>query len=236
LAVNDFTNTLHTEINAPLAAWLAAENRQEGDIDFIANTTTTVADDGTETTVINGYYVAYFKSKTDNQNPLSNVRHLLVKFEGGTENEETGEIEYSEEEKSAAKAEADEYLKTWNEGAKTEDSFIELVKAHSDDTSAEEGGLFEDIHPNSSYVENFLNWAIDDARYVGETGIVETEYGYHIMFYVGESELSYRDTLITEQLRSEAMTEWENGLVEASTLTVKNTGKVKTDLKLNAGK
>jgi histidinol-phosphate aminotransferase len=34
LAVNDFTNTLHTEINAPLAAWLAAENRQEGDIDF----------------------------------------------------------------------------------------------------------------------------------------------------------------------------------------------------------
>ena len=55
------------------------------------------------------------------------------------------------------------------------------------------------------------------------------------MFYVGKSEQTYRDSMITSDLRDKDMTAWEDGLMEASTMTVKNTGKVRTDLKLTSG-
>jgi len=230
LAINDFTNTLHTEINAPLAKWLAAAERQEGDIDYIENTTTTKAEDGTETTVVNGYYVVYFKSKTDNKEPLGNVRHLLVQFEGGSEDEETGETVYSEEEKAAAKEEADGYLKTWQEGEQTEASFIELVRAHSDDSSAAEGGLFEDIHPKSEYVVNFRNWAIDPDRKANDAAVIETEYGYHVMYYVGDDEMTYRDYMITNEMRVADQEAWYESVLEPIATEIKNTSKLKLDL------
>ena len=233
LAVNDFTNTLHTNINAPLAKWLAEEGRAEGNIAAIENPTTTTAEDGTETTVVNGYYVVYFKAKHDNKEPLGNVRHLLVQFEGGTENEETGEIEYSDEEKATAKAEADGYLKTWNEGAKTEDSFIELVKAHSDDSTASTGGLFEDIHPNSEYVTNFRNWATDPTREAGDTGVIETEYGYHVMYYVGDDELTYRDYMITSEMRAEDHQNWYDDVLAAVQSELKDTSRLNLDIILS---
>ena len=233
LAVNDFTNTLHTNINTPLAKWLAEEGRTEGNIAAIENTTTTTAEDGTETTVINGYYVVYFKAKHDNKEPLGNVRHLLVQFEGGTENEETGEIEYSEEEKATAKNEADGYLKTWNEGEKTEDSFIALVKEHSDDSSASTGGLFEDIHPNSEYVTNFRNWATDPTRETGDTAVIETEYGYHVMYYVGDDELTYRDYMITSEMRADDHQAWYDGILAAVQTELKDTSRLNLDIILS---
>ena len=230
LAVNDFTNTLYTDINAALGNWLAEEGRNKGDIAAIANTTTTTAEDGTETTVTNGYYVAYFESKNDNMEPLGNVRHLLVQFEGGTENEETGEVEYSEEEKAAAKAEADGYLKTWSEGAANEDSFIALVKEHSDDGSASEGGLFEDIHPNSEYVTNFRNWATDPNRKAGDTDVIETEYGYHVMYYVGDDEMTYRDYMITNEMRTADQEAWIEELMGAVSTELKDTSLLNLEL------
>jgi len=175
----------------------------------------------------------YFKSMTDNKEPMGNVRHLLVQFTGGTENEETGETEYTEEEKAAAKEKADEYLNTWKEGAATEESFIELVKAHSDDTSAEDGGLFEDIHPNSQYVVNFRNWATDPSREAGDTGVIETEYGYHVMYYVGDDELTYRDYMITSEMRAADQEEWYNGVLETVTTEIKDTSRLKLDMILS---
>ena len=231
LAINDFTNSLHTEINAPLATWLAAEERQEGDIAAIENTSTTTAEDGTETTVINGYYVVYFKSKTENKTPLSNVRHLLVSFEGGTEDEETGEIVYSEEEKATAKELADGYLKTWQDGEATEESFIALVKEHTDDTgSAETGGLYEDIHPKSEYVANFLSWSIDASRKEKDVAVVETEYGYHVMYFVGHSDITYRDYMITNEMRSADQETWYNGVMDSVATELKDTSLLKLDM------
>ena len=234
LAVNDYTNVLHTTLNTPLADWLAAEERQEGDIEAIANTAKVTDSNGNETTVINGYYVTYFTSKNDNTKKMSDVRHLLVKFEGGTENEETGATEYSDEEKAAAKTEAEGYLKTWKDGAATEDSFIELVKEHSDDSTAKDGGLFENINPDSQYVANFLNWSIDPERKVGDAEVIETEYGYHVMYYVGEAELSYRDYMITNELRAADQEKWYQGILETVTTEVKDTSKMKLDIVLSA--
>ncbi len=235
LAVNSEENLLHSSINATLSDWLAADERKDGDIAAIPNTSTTKDADDKEVTVTNGYYVAIFHSKNDNADKMSNVRHLLVEFEGGTEDEETGEKTYSDTEKAAAKTEAEGYLKTWQDGEKTEESFIELVKEHSDDTSAEDGGLFEDIHPDSQYVANFLNWSIDPARKTGDTEVIETEYGYHVMYYVGQTELTYRDYMITNEMRTADQEKWYEGILEPVTTSVDDTSKMQLDLVLSAG-
>jgi len=211
-------NTLGSAISETYADWVTAEGRVKNEITVIPYETTTKDADGNEKTTLSGYYVVMFLGSNDNIRPMGNVRHLLVKFEGGTKDED-GNTTYSETEKSAAKQEADEYLQTWQKGDATEASFIELVKKHSDDSSAEEGGLFEDINPKSNYVENFRNWAISADRKVGDAEVIETEYGYHVMYYVGASELNYRDYLLTNDMRAEDLQEWYDALLETVTLT-----------------
>ena len=235
LAVNEYKKVLHSTLNTPLANWLAEDERKEGDIAAIPNTSTTTDANGNETTVTNGYYVVCFTEKIDNNQAMANVRHLLVQFPGGTTNEETNVTEYTEEEKATAKAEAEGYLKTWREGDATEESFIALVKEHSDDTSAEDGGLFEDIHPDSQYVANFLNWAIDPERKTGDAEVIETEYGYHVMYYVGADEMTYRDYMITNEMRAADQEEWYQGVLEPITTAVKDTSKMQLDIVLSAG-
>lgn len=116
---------------------------------------------------------------------ISSVRHILISPEGGEYNEETQETTYSEKEWAAAKKKADKLLKQWKNGKATEESFAALVKDNTDDTgSAESGGLYENITPVSSYVPEFLAWAIDMSRKTGDTDIVKTEFGYHIMYFV----------------------------------------------------
>ncbi len=234
VSVNDATDMLHTEIGTALAEWLAADERKVGEIAAVANNVTTTDEEGNETTELAGYYVVYFAGKDENKEPLANVRHLLVEFEGGTEDEATGETVYSDEEKAAAKTEAEGYLKTWTEGEKTEESFIALVKEHSDDTSAEEGGLFEDIHQDSNYVSEFRNWAIDPERKAGDTGVIETEFGYHVMYYVGADETTYRDFMIENDIRTADQEEWYNGILEPVTTELKNTSKLRMDMVLSA--
>lgn len=237
LAINEYKNQRHTAIGtADLADWLAADERKEGDIAAIANTTTTKDSDGNETTVTNGYYVVYFVAKNTNEEPMSNVRHLLVEFEGGEEDEASGEMIYSEAEKDAARAKAEELLKTWKEGKADENSFIELVKENTDDTgSAENGGLYENINPESQYVPNFLNWSISPDRKKGDVEIISTEYGCHIMYYVGDSEQTYRDYMITAEMTVADQQKWYDGILEPITATAKDTSKMRLDIVLSQG-
>jgi hypothetical protein len=82
---------------------------------------------------------------------------------------------------------------------------------------------------DSNYVENFLNWAMD-AHKDGDTGIVETEYGYHIMFYSSTNELSYRDTMIFNTLKNNDLTAWYEAILEATTMTKGNLSHLPSDL------
>ena len=229
----------YASVPAALLEWVTGE-RKAGDITVIPNESTThnhaegeecTGDDGT--TVVNGYYVVLFDSKDDNLNELVNVRHILVSFEGGTTDETTGAVTYSDEEKAKAKAAADEILAAFEAGEKTEEAFAALATEKTTDTgSKENGGLYENVYPGQM-VTAFNDWCFDASRKTGDTAIVETEYGYHVMYFVGNSGVTYRDYMIENTLRSEAMTEWETGLVEAAELVVENTKYVKTDLTLS---
>ena len=215
--------TLYTGISTLYRDWLASSERKENDVAVFANESTSE-----ESTSVSGYYVVMFQGSDDNTQPMSNVRHLLVEF-ACSDTEAHDHTEYTDEEKAAAKAEADGYLETWLAGDKTEDSFIELVKEHSDDTSASTGGLFEDINPDSAYVASFLNWSIDPDREAGNAEVIESEYGYHVMYYVGDDELTYRDHMILSDMKEEALDAWYHGITDAVTLTVLNTSRLNLD-------
>ena len=40
-------------------------------------------------------------------------------------------------------------------------------------------------------VQTFNDWCFDESRQPGDSGIVETDYGYHIMYFSGRCEHAY---------------------------------------------
>lgn len=115
---------------------------------------------------------------------VSSVRHILVAPKGGTKDED-GKTTYSEAEWAACLAEAEKILNEWKAGEATEESFAKLAGTYTEDEGSKTtGGLYEGIAPGSNYVEEFLAWAIDMGRKEGDTGIVKTQFGYHIMYFV----------------------------------------------------
>ena len=224
-----YEDNAYSYISAPIAEWLSGSSRKEGDLTYIPNTTTDA--DGNE--VVNGYYIVYFHSVNDNAFALKNVRHILVNFEGGTTDETTGAVTYSDEEKAAAKAEAEEILAAFQAGEATEASFAALAAEKTDDTgSSAAGGLYEDIYPGQM-VASFEDWCYD-AHEAGDTGIVESEYGYHIMYFAGNSDVTYRDYLITTKLRSNDLNTWYSELVAGVSTTDGDTKYISKDLVLSA--
>ncbi len=215
-AITEDKGVIFTNLTPEYKEWLGDKERVEGDVAYFEDTTTSKDENGEEVVTGEGcYYVVIFFSRNDNLRMLANVRHLLIKFQGGSE-DESGNTVYSDEEKAAAKTKAQELLDKFladnaevTDLTKLEENFAALVTEKTEDTGSKAtGGLYEDITPDSNYVENFLNWAIDDTRKQGDIDLVETEYGYHIMYYVGDGDINYRDYIIRSELRTEDMTKW----------------------------
>ena len=83
-------------------------------------------------------------------------------------------------------------------------------------------------------VANFNDWCFADGRKAGDTGIVESTYGYHVMFYSGDSETTYRDYLVTKALRSTESETWYNNLLDNAAVTEGSMKYLKTDLVLSS--
>ena len=128
----------------------------------------------------------------------SDVRHCLIKFDVEEGKEATDEI------KMAASKKVNEVKDEWLKAGGTEAAFKEIVKKYNDDTASNEnGGLYEDIRPNSNYVAEFKAWATNPARKTGDYEIVETEFGYHLMYYVKSNGPDWQLT-VREKLQSDA--------------------------------
>ena len=227
-----YTDTLYSSVNSVLRDWITDDSREAGDITYIASTSTSTDDEGNETTTTNGYYVVVYSGSNDNTYPLANVRHILVGFEGGT-TDDYGNTTYSDEEKATAKTAAEEILAEWEAGDATEDSFATLANEKSADSDGTDGGLYENVYPGQM-VTNFNDWCFAEDRKAGDTGIVESSYGYHVMYYSGDSETNYRDYMIESELRENDTTEWYTALVEAMTVTDGDTKYIAKDLVLSS--
>ena len=183
--------------------WFADENRAYGDVLTLKNDT--------------GCYVIFYLGKISKEAKLPNVRHILVTPEAA----EDGTI--SPEAWAAAKAEADAVLEEYKNGEATEDSFAALADSRSADTgSVGNGGLYTEISP-LQMVAPFANWCFGE-RTPGETGIVKTSYGYHVMYFSGESDVVYGDGVAEDALCQAKYDEWVSG-IEATTTYKLNTKK-----------
>lgn len=148
-----------------------------------------------DTTVVpygsNGYYAVVFHSRTINDYHPVSVRHILV---------DTEEI-------------ANSVLEQYLAGEQTEEAFGALAAQYSGDSNAASGGLYEDI-ALGQMVEPFETWCFDGSRQSGDTGIVETEYGYHVMYFVSTNPLEYWKVDAQNDLRSADFSEWIEALTE----------------------
>ena len=131
------------------------------------------------------------------------VRHILIMPQGATS--ETIRTEtFPQEAWDASKAEAEALLQQWLDGEATEESFGLLANEHSDDQNGQvtNGGIYEGVSAGQM-VESFDAWCFDSTREPGHYGIVETEFGYHIMYFVKKSEPLWPD-YADNDLRTEA--------------------------------
>lgn len=109
------------------------------------------------------------------------VRHVLIMPEASEDNEVTDEA-WADTEKQAK-----DILKKFKAGKKTEESFADLAKDHSQDPgSSSNGGLYTGV-TEGQMVPEFNDWCFDTARKPGDTDIVRTDYGYHVMYFVGST-------------------------------------------------
>ncbi len=186
------THGMGSNLSTYYKEWLLDEARQPGDMEVLEG--------------YNGYYVVYFIGRDDNSYAMRQVRQILVKAAA----DDSGN--YPDEAKEVALETATEYLSEWKNGEATEESFAELARQHSEDTgSAENGGLYDRVVRNT-YVKEFEDFAFDESRKSGDTGIVYGESssyaGYHVMYYVGEGQ-RYDRFIAESELRNEAMEDWE---------------------------
>ncbi len=191
-----------------LANWLFDSARKVGDV-------TVINEEESET-----YYIAYITSPAapDKQTAGADVRHILVQAETTKEDSEGKEVKLSQAEIDKnfadAKAEAEKILKEWKDGKATEDSFAALAKEKTDDTGSKEtGGLYEDITSTSSYVPEFLDWALASHK-VGDTGIIKTDYGYHIMYFVGADKTQKWESDVRAAIATEEFNDFSTKLYD----------------------
>lgn len=111
------------------------------------------------------------------------VRHILVPIEGGTKDED-GKTVYSDADWKKCREKAQQLLDEFLEGEATEEVFAAMAAEHSTDGGSNtNGGLYAQLTKGTNFVESFKNWYLNETRKPGDTGIVESVHGCHIMYF-----------------------------------------------------
>lgn len=133
------------------------------------------------------------------------VRHILVK----TDTHDSDE---------AAKAEAERIYALWQENP-TEDNFAALAEQYTEDPSSKStGGLYDAVAPGEM-VQSFNDWCFDASRKTGDTGIVQTSYGYHVMYFAAKGLPQWQSDVKNDMENAAYQTAYD-ALCEAHPVTV----------------
>ena len=134
---------------------------------------------------------------------ILNIRHILL-----------SSVDYDTEEE--AYAQAQKLLEQINNAEDKKAEFLSLVEQYSSDTGSKtKGGLYENISPGQT-VPEFDEWCFNEERNVGDTGIVKSDYGYHIMYmesFGGETWHYNCDTALRDAEFNEKAEEIYNSVV-----------------------
>ena len=105
---------------------------------------------------------------------------------------EDGTVSCSEAAWEAGLAEAQALLKKWaSERNHGEATFAQLARNHSDDPgSMINGGSYRNIR-KGQLMKLLDDWCFDASRQPGDTTILRSEYGYHILYFCRSTELAW---------------------------------------------
>lgn len=145
------------------------------------------------------YYVIYMvkPSYRDDATFPVDVRHILVQFDE--------EATDAEADKKSKKADAETIATTIKNADDPLAKFLELCETKSDDTaSASNGGLIQYL-TRGKYVKAFEEWSLDKSRKAGDIEVIETEYGYHVMYFDKSYDKPYWQISIAQTLANEAL-------------------------------
>lgn len=149
---------------------------------------------------INADYYGYYYGITADTGKMAAVRHVLLVPEGATTDSSTGYVVATDEQWAAGLTAAQAMLDSWVASGAKEDDFATLANTYSTDGGSNtNGGLYEGVF-EGQMVENFDAWVFDESRKSGDYGVVRTEFGYHLMYYVAQDEeeawyvAAYNDT------------------------------------------
>ncbi|MDR1669938.1 MAG: peptidylprolyl isomerase [Oscillospiraceae bacterium] len=163
-----------------LSEYMLDASRKEGDKAVLEDTAS--------------YYVVLYLKRWRDEEKTVNIRHILISLD-----------DYPDD-KDGAKAKAEEVYQEWKDGEATEDSFVELAKTNSADGNAADGGIYENVY-KGQMVAPFEDWCFDPARKTGDSGIVETEYGFHIMYFISDDDAKWKTDVIAA-MDNEEYTAW----------------------------
>lgn len=201
--------TLSQSFGQAAADWALAADRAVGNVTVVEST--------------NGYAVLYMSvlPHKDTVKPVD-VRHILIQFPTSSSGQTTTP---SDEAKVAYREKAqkvyDQYLAN-----PTEDNFAALATANSEDSgSKDNGGLYENVAVGDM-VEQFNDWCFDAARKPGDTGIVETRFGYHIMYYVGNNHEETWKTNVKTALANATLTAFSEEIEHGDTYKTAESEKI----------
>lgn len=157
-----------------------------------------------------------------------NVAHILVGVNKVTA-VGTGEAAESEADAKNEQLFADAYptaekiLAEFNKGDKTLASFEALGNKYTDDSGVIYYNVKKDV-----MVEEFENWIYDEARKEGDTAIVKTEYGYHVMYFIGNGLTAWEADAVNHKVAAEidaAVTEQTKSIEVNSSMILNIVGK-----------
>ena len=119
---------------------------------------------------------------TKESGDVVDVRHVLITPEtsGADEN---GKAISTEADWEACRQKAQALLDGWRSGEATEDTFHKLAQENSKDGNASTGGLYTGV-TQGYMVAEFNDWIFDESRQYGDSDLVKTQFGYHIMYFV----------------------------------------------------
>ena len=185
VTLSALTEEVHQEDDTELSDWLFTEGRQAGE--------SMISGDPDKDDYFTVFRAAETYKLLDDYRTI-NVRHILFLFSSFKTEDE-------------AKARAEELLAEFEKGDRTKEAFAALAEQYSEDPGSQNnGGLYENVCLGNM-VEPFEDWCFDPSRVDGDTGIVRTSYGYHVMFFdsFGEKmwELNAKNALISARFESD---------------------------------
>ncbi|MDE6659156.1 MAG: peptidyl-prolyl cis-trans isomerase [Eubacterium sp.] len=173
--ITSTADDVKTNFGEEVLKWFQSSDRKDGDtMDYVNEE--------------KGYACVflYTSEAKQDQTELYSVRHILI----SPKDDPSTVSEATDKEWAAALLKAEQVYNEYDKSDKTEAAFAELAEQYSADTaslSSGGSGAYGGIYSRTelgTMVPEFEKWATDKSRKYGDVGIVKTDYGYHVMYFI----------------------------------------------------